>query len=161
MENMVTLANISNFIHRNCLGLNFCKEKLGRQNCQTLSRNQLTKKTHTHTHRVKKILVPVGYLQTLYKIIKAKRQYLRICDYLDNVKKYAYIFGKTMYILHNRKYRLGVVYFKDTQWLNKIDSSSLKYESLLRMFLHIMFKITYEKTAPLPPIPNNPMLTEK
>lgn len=45
---MATLANISNFIHRNCMGLNFCKEKLGRQNCQTLSRNQLTKKTRTH-----------------------------------------------------------------------------------------------------------------
>ena len=51
MENMATLANISNFIHRNCMGLNFCKEKLGRKNCQTLFQKSTDKEnTHTHTH---------------------------------------------------------------------------------------------------------------
>ena len=65
---MATLANISNFIHRNCMGLNFCKEKLGRKNCQTLSRNQLTKKTHTHTHtHSQEILVSVGSPPNSYK----------------------------------------------------------------------------------------------
>lgn len=41
-------------------GIKVCKERLGRQNNQTLSRNQLTKKTQTRTHTVKKIVVSVG-----------------------------------------------------------------------------------------------------
>lgn len=67
-----------------------------------------------------------------------------------------------MVIFYNvGRYQLGVVYFRDTQCLNKIESSSLKYESLLHTFLHIMFKVTKERTEPLPPIPNYSPSTQK
>ena len=60
-----------------------------------------------------------------------------------------------MLIFYNGgRYPLGVVYFTDTQRLSEIEPSSLRCESLLHTFVHRMFKVTYEGTAPFPPIPH-------